>query len=533
MADATFRVAPAPTGTDFDGESVTVGGATVLRQRVQIAGATDTAVAGVVATPPVDGAVGLTTRPILSDPGDAAARARFVSTPPTSGMVGMVVRPLLADPSDGTRLARLLAAPPSDGDVGLVTRPILSDPQSSAARPRVYRQPPTEYDYGLVTRQVFPPSMRSSFGALLAQEERCVAALSFAYFIHPRLVRTSESANGGTVTVQDGKALIQTGTASNGIAVLESRDVVRYVPGQAVAVKFTAVFTAGVANSRQVIGVGDASDGFFLGFNGTTLSLLKRNAGVPTWVPRASWLDPLDGTGPSGITIDPTTGNVFVIRYQWLGFGPAEFLFENPTTGELILLYRMPHGNVSASTSIRNPSLPLRAEVANVGSTSNLALQTPSMGAFVVGPVYQGGVRRAAYATKGTIQTEVPVMSLRSRTTFQSLANRVRTLVDFLAVSSTNNQDVRFGFILNPASLTGATYAAFADSNSVIEVDTAASAFTGGDRVHSVPVDQTLSFPQVISSLDFFLRAGEVLTITAQAGGSANVGVDVGWREEF
>jgi hypothetical protein len=45
-----------------------------------------------------------------------------------------------------------------------------------------------------------------------------------------------------------------------------------------------------------------------------------------TWTSQSSWnIDPVDGTGPSGLTLDPTKGNLYMIEQQANGYGNFEY----------------------------------------------------------------------------------------------------------------------------------------------------------------------------------------------------------------
>jgi hypothetical protein len=45
-------------------------------------------------------------------------------------------------------------------------------------------------------------------------------------------------------------------------------------------------------------------------------------APITTWIASSAWnIDKMDGTGPSGMTLDPTKFNVYEIRFQYLGVG--------------------------------------------------------------------------------------------------------------------------------------------------------------------------------------------------------------------
>jgi hypothetical protein len=60
-------------------------------------------------------------------------------------------------------------------------------------------------------------------------------------------------------------------------------------------------------------------------------------ASTDTFIPQSEWNgDKLDGNGSSGITIDPTKGNVFQILIQYLGFGGIVFQVEAINEGNKI-----------------------------------------------------------------------------------------------------------------------------------------------------------------------------------------------------
>lgn len=76
MADGYIQVAPDSTGKKVDNESLTVGANTVLRQRVQVAGAADVEIARVMNSDPFSTTYGLATRTYLAGLYTPAARAR-------------------------------------------------------------------------------------------------------------------------------------------------------------------------------------------------------------------------------------------------------------------------------------------------------------------------------------------------------------------------------------------------------------------------------------------------------------------------
>ena len=170
---------------------------------------------------------------------------------------------------------------------------------------------------------ISPPSFSTAaFGAMRATLEVPEVHLSFVYNINTGLVSTA-TVTTGTVTQASSMAVAQTGTATDGDAHFHSIQNVRYIAGQGVIARFTALFTTGVANSQQEIGIGDATDGFFFTYVGTAFGIIHRNAGVDTFVTQASWNgDTLLGSGASGSQPDLTPSSGMATRSS-----------ETPTSG--------------------------------------------------------------------------------------------------------------------------------------------------------------------------------------------------------
>lgn len=106
------------------------------------------------------------------------------------------------------------------------------------------------------------------------------------------------------------------------------------------------------------------------------------------FIPSGSFnIDKLDGTGPSGMTIDPQTGNVFQIAYQYLGFGNAHFSIEDPETGKFVGFHQMKNANSRTTPVLKNPNVRVLATSANIGGTTSKKLKTASMAGFIEGTV--------------------------------------------------------------------------------------------------------------------------------------------------
>lgn len=102
-----------------------------------------------------------------------------------------------------------------------------------------------------------------------------------------------------------------------------------------------------------------------------TLSVLQAGADhVNNWTYQEDFnLDPLDGNGYSGATLDPTKLNVFQINFRWLGAGQIRFSIENPLNGDMIVFHEIRYSNNYDDVHLDNPSLKVGWVAASLGGT--------------------------------------------------------------------------------------------------------------------------------------------------------------------
>ena len=106
------------------------------------------------------------------------------------------------------------------------------------------------------------------------------------------------------------------------------------------------------------------------------------------FIPSASFnVDKMDGTGPSGMTLDPQKGNVYEIDFQYLGYGNADFFVEDPETGHTAKFHRIKNANARTTPVLKNPNVAILATSANIGGTTSKKLKTASMAGFIEGEI--------------------------------------------------------------------------------------------------------------------------------------------------
>jgi len=131
-------------------------------------------------------------------------------------------------------------------------------------------------------------------------------------------------------------------------------------------------------------------------------------ASTDTFIPQASWNgDKMDGTGPSGLTLDPTKGNVFQIGIQYLGFGALSFQIEGcPTDGnnaDFITVHTIRIPNSATATTFGNPSFPFTIAAYSAGSTTDLSVKVGSFGGFIEGEKVLHGNRFSYFNSLTTV----------------------------------------------------------------------------------------------------------------------------------
>jgi hypothetical protein len=124
---------------------------------------------------------------------------------------------------------------------------------------------------------------------------------------------------------------------------------------------------------------------------GSLGTFTRTRAGVApssTFITQSAWnIDPLDGTGPSRMVINPQKGNVYQVGFQYLGFGNAFFSVEDPLTGRVIPVHMIRNANSRTTPVLSNPNVSGFIASSNIpgGVRVNVPVKSVSMACFVEG----------------------------------------------------------------------------------------------------------------------------------------------------
>lgn len=186
----------------------------------------------------------------------------------------------------------------------------------------------------------------------------------------------TSTASGGTAvfSADEGLVNLNVNTTSGSEVIRETTKVFSYQPGKSLLVFNTFVMAPAQNRLRQRVGYFGTDNGIYVQLENSFLSFVERSlvtgSVTETVVLQKFWnVDKLDGTGPSGITLDITKAQIFFMDIEWLGEGTVRLGFV--INGVFILCHRFNHANLITSTYITTASLPLRYEITNTGITAN------------------------------------------------------------------------------------------------------------------------------------------------------------------
>lgn len=395
---------------------------------------------------------------------------------------------------------------------------------------------------------------KTAFGEVMVADATPAIQIDFVYGVNNVTTKTLITGS-GSVTNGSGMVSVSTTAATSSSAVVYSSRNLKYRPGQGALARFTALFSTGVEGSYQYAGMGfpDLENGLFFGYDEDVFGICLVKAGAMTCVPKASWnVDVMDGTGsasnPSGQLLDPTKGNVYQIKYQYLGFGALYFYVEEATTGNFNLVHVIQYANANTVPSLYNPSMPLLWAAENTTNSTNIVVKAGSGMAAVEGKVALLGPRHGQSTTKTTVTTQVAAFTLKNATTYNTITNgalvRVRTL-SFGSNTGGAGNGITYLRLIKNATLGGTPAytphdgstsdngTTITSGNSVVSVDVAGTTVTGGNVEYNAIVAVGNSMAEDVTELNLYLAPGETLTFAIESTQSATIGVGMTWSEDL
>lgn len=390
-----------------------------------------------------------------------------------------------------------------------------------------------------------------SFSRLRVSTPQAIFDAQFTYGLQPLLFEQIVSGTGAAVAHDATNrlaVLTLASTPTDGTAAMQSFEHFRYQPGKSQLVFVTFNMVEAADDVTKFAGYSDGSNGieFRLASGVPQVAVLSSTYAGDEVVNQGDWnLDTLDGNGPSGIDLDVTKTQIFVIDLQALYVGRVRVGFD--LDGLVIYCHEFKHANLIADPYMATANLPIRAGMVNEGS----AAASTTMRFICCSVSSEGGVDdTAGYSfsveATGTAgnNTRGHILSVQPAATFNSIANRTRFVLESVDIFVTGNNPVTWELVIGQALSGTNTFAAVNTTYSAMESNTAgtldgnpAIVIARGYVTSSAQIKQATStrvpfrYPITLNAAGTARALGRLTVLGTGIGGTSATRAVLNWKE--
>lgn len=343
-------------------------------------------------------------------------------------------------------------------------------------------------------------------------------------------VTTASTATNDYVVTLNGTAFNVTAT-NNGSTTKTAYEISKgtFTGWKAVQRGATVVFIADSAGNKSG-SFSLAQTGAGTPAAGTFAETLAGASSTDTFIAQTDWNgDKLNGSGASGVTLNPAKGNVYQIGVQYLGFGTVSFSIEVCTVdgnnADFVTVHTIKNPNALTAVHTSQPSFPFTMTAYSTGSTTDVWVKTGSAAGFLEGETRYTG-NRMTYNNTSTAVSNAGYYCLATIRNDYVYAGRANQSVVYLKSWGGAHDDTTpvILYLIRDAMLVGTPNFTQFSTNSPTYWDTAATTctFTSNEQIiATMPLGSSgsglFSFEDVIT-----IQPGETVTMAA-AGTAANV----------
>ena len=379
------------------------------------------------------------------------------------------------------------------------------------------------------------------FGEQLVVSRNPQFMANFSYPLSTKSVNGT-IVNSGVVDRNVNLLRVSTGIVTGSNALIRSKRSLRYTAGRDAEAMFTAIFTAGVADTYQRIGLFDDNNGFYVGMEGIDFIVGRRKSGeADEIITQANFNgDKLDGTGLSGMIYDPTMINIFRITYGYLGTAPILYQISTNVGGVIkwVTFHVIDRRNLFNTTSITVPYLQLSMQVDNGSTTSNMRVETASIYAGTYGETLEDKAARVFAA-------EIPETSItgvnqriaifHNKTTFQGIDNHIESDLLYFTGAVEGNKPAKIELYKLENQVHNGVWADVDTDNSTFEYsfDAVITDLANSDLVVSFSLGKSESMRERVEGLGINLLPDEYMGILVSSTSLTDVIASFRWNEKF
>ncbi len=287
-------------------------------------------------------------------------------------------------------------------------------------------------------------------------------------------------------------------TSTDATAGTRTRQTFRrfnYQPGKSQLILMSGVLelASGVKTGcvRQ-IGVFDSDNGAFFESNAGVINTVTRckdsGSVVDLVVAQDDWnLDTMDGSddsnNPSGVLLDVTKAQIFIVDFQWLSAGRVRFGVQ--INGSIVYV----HGTETANTEnipwSSTPNLPLRYAITTTTDSGVCSMRIICSSVVAEGGTDDIGIVRYKSTAGAAITTVVEntlyaVIGVRLKTAF---IGTTITMLRMAMQAQTNSEFIEWVMLFNPTVAGTFTYSDLSNSAVQTALGAAANTVTGGEEL--------------------------------------------------
>lgn len=324
---------------------------------------------------------------------------------------------------------------------------------------------------------------------------------------------------GGTTSsnwVSGDSCVVLTTSAANDYGIRQSFESFNYQPGKSQLVLCTGVYSTETNITKRVglyrsttVAPYSALEGFYFENASGVLSfnIANPNGSVGSQaVTRTNWnVDKLDGTGPSGYTLDLSKTQIFILDFEWLGVGRVRMGFV--IDGKIIYCHYFNNANNKTSTYLRSPNLPIRYEIRQTGagvgrlthicSTVNTENSETQLGQLA-------SITTGSNSTTFTKNQNGTLLATKLNTNYPAGAS---IGIDGVSILTDSNVNVKYEIVLNPIFSSALTYTNLSSTPLQYALGNGTITASGGYVLHTGFINQKVDAPITIPSKQ--LRYGQ------------------------
>lgn len=217
-----------------------------------------------------------------------------------------------------------------------------------------------------------------AFGRLRVSNPKTLVDAKHLYDKLPLLFAEKLSGTATSTFSANDSMVVMSTNAAGSFVIRQTKYHFNYQPGKSLQAFFTGKLhpQTGIIKRMglfQSLSTAPATptDGIYLEVTDSDAFFkITKTQGIPHNMsfPRSAWnVDKLDGTGISGVTVNLSAAQIFVIDYEWLSLGRVRFGFMQ--SGKTYYAHYVDHINDLDRPYITSPNQPIRYEIVQTGAT--------------------------------------------------------------------------------------------------------------------------------------------------------------------